>query len=76
MGGESALLCPSPLNLTDAPVCSPLLMQASKRGPSPLAATKSGKAATLAAKEYMESLPGVSGPLGFFDPLGFCDSPR
>jgi hypothetical protein len=28
-----------------------------------------------AGKEYMESLPGVSAPMGFFDPLGFCNGP-
>merc|ERR1719359_325516 len=24
--------------------------------------------------EYAKSLPGVTGPLGFFDPLGFCSA--
>jgi hypothetical protein len=28
-----------------------------------------------AGKTYMESLPGVSAPMGFFDPAGFCDAP-
>merc|ERR1719281_2418031 len=26
------------------------------------------------ALEYAKSLPGVTGPLGFFDPLGFCSA--
>jgi hypothetical protein len=28
-----------------------------------------------AGKDYMVTLPGVSGPLGYFDPLGFSESP-
>ena len=26
------------------------------------------------SKKFAESLPGITGPLGFFDPLGFCTS--
>ena len=26
------------------------------------------------SKKFAESLPGITGPLGFFDPLGFCSS--
>ena len=28
-----------------------------------------------AGKSYMLSLPGVTAPLGFFDPAAFCDAP-
>merc|ERR1711985_28113 len=39
---------------------------------------KEEEAPAAAAKfngvEYAKSLPGVTGPLGFFDPLGFCSA--
>merc|ERR1719238_2612171 len=31
-------------------------------------------AAKFNGLEYAKSLPGVTGPLGFFDPLGFCSA--
>lgn len=49
--------------------------QAPKRGPTALKATKGGKAAVNEGKEYMLALPGITGPLGFWDPLGFTDAP-
>jgi len=46
------------------------------RRPTAMRATKSSaKSSQAEGKEYMLASPGITGPLGFFDPLGFCDAP-
>merc|ERR1719337_455038 len=39
-------------------------------------ATMGAKQAKFDGVEYAKSLPGVTGPLGFWDPLGFCSDEK
>jgi light-harvesting complex I chlorophyll a/b binding protein 1 len=54
---------------------------AARRAPrvsAPRRAVTTAAAKTSSApsgKDYMLSLPGITAPLGFFDPLGFCNAP-
>ena len=48
--------------------------------PKVAARRAAGRASAVAVrassgKDYMQSLPGISAPLGFFDPLGFTSAP-
>ncbi len=59
-------------SVLSARLSAPAALRASARR---AASARAVAARASSGKDYMESLPGVSAPMGFFDPAGFCNSP-